>query len=324
MQQRYASELLRLESSGIATSTQDLPWRTRGIQVPQHLRLVAGAAAETWPEWVRTPNWHPPELWLQWAWPDPRNPDVPAQYVRGDVWKAFLDLGNANPHAFAQKVLRFAKRWGVLGLCDLHHLPASHAVECMAEIYSPDWAGREDVRYWGVYVHWARAILSAAKILHDGGRLQDSNLVGLYIDQVLLPRDNDVEGQKWFISWQADRWLQLAGVRPIFTWGRFSLGSYRSLSQEPRVELYHGGTIFGVLAVQLAFATAARQPDTGLYTCHNCGRPVARARGGRAAYRKFCDAPQCVRVRNRLNQRDRRAGIRRWRHSRAKGQQTDG
>jgi hypothetical protein len=304
-------------STAFRSATRRVPWLDEPLRSPVHLRLAAPGEAGEWPAWTTPRETAAETQWyrIDWAWADPRSEQDEPKPVRGNPWDAFLALGDLPIDDFPRRALSFAKRWGVLMLCPEHGLPASHAATCAAIVYLPDWQGSESLLRWLIYVKWARSIMRAAASLHQGVALTSEHLEELRLDGAFAPREDDIDGQRWALAWLVNRWLQVANVRPILTWGKFPLIGTGDRSAPPRVRLSHGGSIFGVLAVQLATSAAAREPRAEIETCHQCGEPVVRRRRSRSNFRVFCDKPACRRARARLNKRDQRAGLYRWRHS---------
>src|SRR6266511_423087 len=92
----------------------------------------------------------------------------------GGLLEDFLDLGMADERSLPKSVLRFARRWGVLNLCQ-HALPATHSRDCWHRLPlrpapRPGWLGawREPIEGWRIYAVKARTLLRLAAKLDRG------------------------------------------------------------------------------------------------------------------------------------------------------------
>lgn len=80
----------------------------------------------------------------------------------------FLDLGIADDETLSRAILRFARRWGVLNLCE-HALPAMHSPDCWHRLPirpppRPGWLGawKEPIEGWRIYARKALTLLRLA------------------------------------------------------------------------------------------------------------------------------------------------------------------
>ena len=236
---------------------------------------------------------------------DRRHPHGREQSPRG-MLDAFVRLD------VPDDVLRFARRYGALTLCD-HGTPATH--NWTAEkpgCYPSDWHQgicREPLERWFHYVREARATLLIAAALHQGeGGPEDAW-------QVLLERyegddmtiafaqraRDSAEGRRRLVCNAVNWWLALANARLSLGW-----------KNEEKPDLRLRGTTFTILATQLMFAIARAQR---LVICDACGQPYLRQ--GRAPQRgrlNFCSKCRGTKTANTLRQQVYR------RRKRSKGQ----
>lgn len=196
----------------------------------------------------------------------------------------------------AEGVLRFALRFGVLGLCK-HELPASHNPP--PPILSSDSTrsgcqamAKEPIAAWLLYVGQARALMNIAARLQDEGKPgNESEWRAVYArvlsheDAVIADLSNlqvkaltdDVFLSRVFLGHVIDEWLGLANVRPQLRWD----------GTEPRF-VFSGYNTFGALALQLILATTRSH---GLAICSGCGEPYLRERKPQVGRRNYC--PRC-------------------------------
>jgi hypothetical protein len=190
----------------------------------------------------------------------------------------------------AERILAFAQRWGVLGLCE-HHLPSGHPKPPAPDSAPPGisycmpagWWNRswneppicsEPVWAWRRYATRMRAARNIAAQLHRGrpGRPEDWEELR---SAALGPPGRGV-GERVALAAELDRWLTVAGVRPVFMW----------TDREPRVSL-EGAGLVGALVVQLMLAIAR----TGLAICTGCANAYVPRRRPRPDVANYC--PEC-------------------------------
>jgi hypothetical protein len=211
----------------------------------------------------------------------------------------------------ADDVLRFARRYGTLGLCK-HGLPPMHRGswyrdvikdrELVEVIRTDEWEPRlggsergwcspvspEPVKKWLKYSELALSYLNlAASLKIDTGK----RMKGL---------------RQLFLQDGINEWLGDAGIRLELNWGR----------QEPTLILTGGG-VFGALGVQLLTAVTANT----LAVCSGCGNPYLRqVKKPKPGQRNFCDTCISNDVPNRLRQRDWQRNRREAQNERRHGQ----
>lgn len=153
----------------------------------------------------------------------------------------FVGLGQAPD----EDVVRFAQRWGLLGLCR-HGLPSAHTMRgeprphrCTRRIR--DGLAYEPLAAWREHSQQARAILNLAAALHE--------------ERVWLPSDWAALGiDNWHVGWLhtnlsavLNGWLDVGAVVPRFTW----LDAQRPRLGTPRILLDGDGLMGGVAALLL-------------------------------------------------------------------------
>lgn len=239
---------------------------------------------------------------LEWATVDPqggpsklhgRRPYYLVDNVGGAL-DAFVRLAEASPDA----VLRFARRWGVLLLCEDGWPPSSDPH------YRRDLRPTriELVSTWQQHAGLMRAILSLASDLHQDkpgeGSAWERVFATLYSGDTESwwwwneEAQRDVSHQKFLLGGIIDNLLRWVGVRPTFQWW----------SIEPEIRL-SGGGLYQQLVCQLVFAVAR---VNGIAVCHSCGGLYPPKRKPQVGRMNYC--PDCG---QRAAKRDY-ASRRRW------------
>jgi len=261
----------------------------------------------------------------------------------------------AEPHPNPdQRVLRYARRWGLLDLCE-HQLPIDHGTSSLPfafatagpEAFTFDLSGNcrslfgtEPVATW---LYWSRQVAALLAILSRLHRsesalaedwsvlCEEAPWVALEpVRQGLLDVREDarlwtahlvgggvpLEVQQAVASAAIETWLRLAGVSLELRWAH----------GVPEIA-FRGGGLFGALGLQILLAAA---DSSGWLICPGCGTLHAppRARYGRRSYCEECRARNVPQ--NRASKRSRakkatdqafreaeRARAREWRKQRA-------
>ena len=305
-----------LDLAGLSDPTSGLlvpeaPFPQFEPYIPSHVWLAKHGEESTWPKWVRPRHSMPSSTRIEWAWgitPDGKPVGKPSPSVRKAL-ETFWKIGDATAEQAPQRILRFATRWGPLGLCSTHGRPAEHTAECgselTAQLMDPTWAGSERIDDWLRIVTRSRAIMRVSIDLHAGRPVSRERWADVAADETYSPR---IESQQFVIGVVISQWLREGRVAPVLWWGGRE-------ATKPTLA-FTRATIFGVLALQLALTVASNSlASSSLNTCTNCGTPIARIRATRKGYRAFCDRPDCQRARWRLAKKDQRRGVRRWQRS---------
>ncbi len=233
------------------------------------------------------------------------------------VLPAFVRLASQQP----ADVLRFAKRWGMLGLCE-HMLPASHRTQTRLWIMEAHWSSSpgdspwrsgadlhrrwedesacalilaEPVVVWQRFAREARALLAIAERVHRGEPASPLDWLAIIgREPSWYP---DVASDADWLGITVSRWLLLGDVRPwldcqVEDWrigkrqrslGLSDKGS-STIQGPPRIVL-HTETLFGIIARELAL-TIARVSSLSL--CTGCGVPFTPKRSPPPGRRSWC------------------------------------
>jgi len=230
---------------------------------------------------------------LVWSWFDPADAAKrPTEADPKGMLDGFIKIRDG------AGVLRFARRYGVLGICE-HGLPASHNPP--GQCYPLGWDGLgacEPVDRWLHFAGQARAMVAIAAHLRQDkpGTADDWRAVfAAYpreqIDALCERLAQLVDTGRFYLRHVLHEWLTWGDVRPTLHW---------PIDEEAPSLSFTGGT-FGLLGVQLLFAIAAAHQ---LAICSGCGTPYLRNKPRRKR-RNFCE--NCgEKVASRLRQRDRR------------------
>ena len=205
----------------------------------------------------------------------------------------------------ADDIVKFARRYGVLCICEAHTLPSSHIVATEPlnndDLRRRGWFGRcpllemkpglylEPLESWRRYARQVRALLNLVPDLRQrrNGRREDW--------EALYPEDPDpppsYRDGRLFVGLFIDGWLQYGAVQPRFLWP--DLG--------PQVS-FASPNLFGNLAIQLLLAMRRTK---AFLTCDECGTLCIPSREPKPGQRNFC--ARCGRrAASRQAQRDRR------------------
>jgi hypothetical protein len=228
----------------------------------------------------------------------------------------FVSLSALSETEFPRQVLAYARRWGVLEICD-HGLPRSHTSGCRpreAEVPEPpdgemagDWmVFREPLLAWRVFANEAATILSLRDELRAGktGSPEELQVLGRTLDRSGLPARDDwtigyleqrradaderslqdrparADALRSLLAVALNRWQRLGDVRPQLIWRRGR--------QSPEEQVVGSG-LFGALARALLQATVRQH---GLAVCSSCGREYVPRRQPSPKRRRYC--PTCT------------------------------
>lgn len=197
----------------------------------------------------------------------------------------------------AEEICDYARRWGVLGLCE-HGCPNGHSPFCIPSHFMVDklqWHA-EPLETWRYFARSAQAIMNTAARLNVGkATLEDFRAFITQCGLGTMP--HSVDDGRWgirFLSMILDAWLHYGGVGPHLRWEnsqtKGQVKGHWNVSLEP-ARLSPG--MFGALGYQLLIAVAnspglamcsgchyAYTPKRALdprrnHYCQNCGRPFA-------------------------------------------------
>jgi hypothetical protein len=256
------------------------PWPLGGLFIPQKLRIEGG--------------------YLRWDAGSGEDPEIePVPSARRLILEEFSRLTDS------RGVLKFAKSYGVLGICR-HGWPAAHnppptltppKVQAGRDLcYPSGWPEvRESLTRWLHFARQAYALLGIASMLHQVRRVwpgRDRGRIEAYWSTVF--EDAKDIPQKFATGLAGDQRMSVFHLRQwVNLWLRVGNGQvsikWQSPTASPSVEL-SGGT-FAHLALQLAVAVT-RSHD--LSVCDGCQTPYLRegrkAQRGRRNYCRTCQA----------------------------------
>jgi hypothetical protein len=260
----------------------------------------------------------------------------PAKSVFADseILAEFVRLADSSTDAIRD----YALKWGVLGICK-HGLPRTHNFRqsglshfCPPRGFRGDGDldivnGWEPLSAWRRYSRLALGILNIASRLHQGVTVDDERFWKRAGIRFMGYEDTDERRRRTFqqfaLSTEVNGWLELANVRPFFSWGEdeeatIALGTtilWFSLTTQkdwlPLLPHLHGTTLFGALGIQLLMAVSRKE---GFAICSACGSPYTPKRRPNPTRRHYCD--KCgVKAAWRNAQQDRRSKLRKRKDS---------
>lgn len=224
------------------------------------------------------------------------------------ILSRFVDLADA---ADAQ-ILSFARRWGVMELCE-HGLPAAHSRPALAPsiMHRVTWCerlghdpGKERQDYWEPLSAWrqfsreGKALLTLAAHLQSGtpSRPEDWRVALGWerTDGGISPPayPPDWKGREWHIEQRVNTWMAWGASGLSFHWRRSWPPKDERATTRPRESrlvpevTVGGGGLFGALAAQLMFAVAR---SDGLAFCSGCTTPFFPTRKPSSGERRYCD-----------------------------------
>jgi hypothetical protein len=261
----------------------DRPMQSGRLFVPRDIQLDGEFLS-----WL----WVPP-----WASSDDKKVKRRVAYreAKPGMLAGFLRLHSATDIA----ILGYARRWGVLGLCE-HWLPCSHnqypygahdgVRSCLPMLTSPPEGSsfrlREPLAAWRVWSQKAQALINI------GARLNQGKIAGVEDWQALKELPSSPFGTEPFmesvamardqLAFELDGWISIGQVRPRISWrkdqARFSLDAVSS-----------GPNLFGLLALNIAVAIAAGHGEQGLAVCSACGLSYIPDRRPNPDRRNYCE-----------------------------------
>ena len=234
---------------------------------------------------VSTSSWFVPgQIWLErerlwWSNTETGRNVRPS----AGMFEDFIALAEAADH----KVVPYAKRWGVLGICK-HGLPSCHEpshLEVGRLGCRP--LGWEDGRCWEPINHWRYFAAQAFSLLRISNRLGQGKLadpadwerVYARSPRGVPPMNKNLTVQEYLLVEWLNFWLAVGDVRPKVEW--------RKTGDRPAVKFRSG--LFGALAVQLVLGVAKLE---GWAICTHCRKEyIPQKRLPKAGQRNFC--PEC-------------------------------
>lgn len=285
-----------------------LRWELGGLGDPDSGEL--GRSANPHSSWLA-----PAEVWLgtEPGWRDmlfwrPPRLDGTESFGEGRVDAAAVERFCALRTGANADVLRFAQRYGVLGLCQ-HGLPHGHGVT-RGVVPSHErcrYMGDPVTGWWEPLDHWRKWAADATAMLNIGSQLAHGKL-GEPADWTTLhgaePFWLDDGPEVWGdlvafeghqLAEELNGWLGVGGVRFDAAWNPTTAAVVVSTA---------GRSLLGAVALQLVLMLAGGK---GYAVCDGCPSIFTPSRRPRQDRRGYC--PECVRkVRNRQAKRRQRAG----------------
>jgi len=223
----------------------------------------------------------------------------------GELLAAFVRLSEGSDGT----ILRFAKRWGPLGLC-VHGFPAGHPAsywptraaeahpcphnQTVVDVHQCTPRGTHEDEQWEPLSEWRAWAARAKAILECVARLQEDRVPSESAQRLAFDIAPDYEAlpptrtasqvkvalatAKSELTYYLNAWLRAASVRPF-------------VESAPRITVTWGSSanpVFGALAIQLMLvATGA----WGLAVCNGCGDTYMPSRQPKPHTRHYC--PTC-------------------------------
>ena len=237
-----------------------------------------------------------------------------------DLLQRFLKLADAP----AKDIEHFAKRFGVLAICQDHSLPVSHQEGCLPLGFADDC--HEPLRHWREYAARMRAVHEIARELRAGRIGQDSDWWVLYPHFEKNQPFSNIWVDETARNWRArkrqqalllarhqlcsemDNLLKLADVALGLEWQRAarSKGLPRPAQWVVRLRYGHWLNLFGALVVQLLLEVCDSGED--VYFCSGCRSSyTCESRHPNASQNNYCPSCQSDKVpQKEADQRRRR------------------
>jgi len=204
------------------------------------------------------------------------------RWVRPD--REFLEKFLQLAEAPAEKILAYARKWGVLEICE-HNLPTSHqpgAFPSDSEIPGCRPLRTEDGSWWEPLDAWRRlarrlqGLLNVASGAYKGQASQRSDWKSIVPDEPEEQRnDNTVRSDRFSVAYYLNWEVRLARVRLRCIW-----------EGEVPVIKVGGDGLYAALVVQTIFAVNRSE---GIATCTTCGSVYAPKRQPNPNRQRYCD-----------------------------------
>ena len=215
------------------------------------------------------------------------------------VLSEFVALATAPP----ERILEYARRWGVLEICEhgvprTHRSPGAWPYSIAFPFCKPqgdESAYQEPLGAWRSLSAEVAMILNAAAGLYAGRPAKCADLAAPFAAVFEAPEYGDDDwADATHVSFGVNNLLALADVRPVLAWeeghgwgvvlGRTSSGRRIDFVPGAYWSTYPGGP-FATIATNLAFSVAR---SDGLAICSACGQAFTPGRKPRAGERTYC------------------------------------
>ena len=207
-----------------------------------------------------------------------------------DLYLQFIDL--ARLRTTPEQVRDFARRWGILELCEEHGQPGSHLRTIDDPTHGTVWVrcippggwglkGRERIDGWLEAARRLRALLKVAGSLRQG-RCGDDFDWALLVRHPLQLK----EGWRGHLDFERKKLAEILDLQAMASSLSISL---RWEGQKPDVRIgsaspFGGTTLYGIITAQTMLAVAGH----GLLFCAECGSPFFPRRTPPTGERRFC------------------------------------
>lgn len=223
---------------------------------------------------------------LRWKYEGPEGEQSRPAPTDSGIIDAFIELAEGTGSAVAG----FARRYGVLFLCQRHREPCIHnyprgVISLRRTLCRP--SGREPIADWRHYARDLKGILALATAALDGkaGRPEDWEATGGLFDRALGPPTPERARQR--VEARVQAWLDLGAVQPRFSWP----------ADAERASLTDSGFgVFGAIGRHLMHRLAFKEGDV---RCDGCGREFVPKRRPVLGERHWCGLRECERKRAR-------------------------
>jgi hypothetical protein len=251
---------------------------------------------------------------LTWPWvPAGEKSRVTFRHAKPGMLADFIRLHDAS----GEKILAYARRWGVLGICS-HGLPCSHnqypyglhdgiqpclpilASHCPFPVDEPPagpgfWLS-EPLEAWRAWSRKAQSLMNIGARLNQGkiARVEDWRSLkdlpdawGTEHEPFMEPETKLAEAAvatlanaRAELGNELDGWISIGQVRPRISW-------QNDRARFSLDAVSSGPNLFGLLALNIAVAIASG--DSGLAVCSNCGNSYLPSRRPDPNRRNFCE-----------------------------------
>ncbi len=228
--------------------------------------------------------------------PDPKKP-----------FETLRDFIGLDQDQTGDRILRYARRWGVLSICE-HGLPSSHSlrqpvmekengeymyptkvfpnayVSCRP-LERADGMFYEPLELWRLLAQQVKAILHLGKQLHTGNPIRQEDWQALRDWFHILKGSEQEDQAKFVLSHVVNHWLDMTGVRPQFFWSK---SRTHFVLSNPNV--FQGSRLLAALAVQM---TLMLNRSSGYALCASCGKPFPLRKGQSIRRDVYCSSVDC-------------------------------
>ena len=211
-----------------------------------------------------------------------RNGDGPLVSVSTRCLTDFVELGDADPSV----IRRFAKRWGMLGLCKHGEPAGGHGLRPrearLTASMTLERCGEqrtESISDWQRYAKLFKTVLELSSLIRGKNATGTERLwQQLPVAEWLVSRARDPQKQRRLLAWFINELLAAATIQITVTWNKRPALRFACRSRT---------TLFAALAFELAMTVAECRTAFCSY-CHRPYQPERRPRAGEANSCKDC------------------------------------